>query len=142
MGKKIDLDQKSLDELTDKEIEMLEEVVSDIGLFDCVVLDVPCSNTGVLSKRVEARFRISPKAIEKLTKTQSQLLERASDLIKDKGTICYSTCSIQKEENDELIHKFLKEKSVFRLEREKFTLPSSEEFGCDGGYTAILSKNK
>jgi len=50
--------------------------------FDCVLLDVPCSNTGVLARRIEVRYRIKPKAIKKLTKTQSKLLATAAPMVK------------------------------------------------------------
>jgi 16S rRNA (cytosine967-C5)-methyltransferase len=106
--------------------------------FDAVLLDVPCSNTGVLAKRVEARYRISPEAIGALVKIQAELLGTAALMLKPHGKICYSTCSIQKAENAELVQDFLKENPAFSLESEKLTLPSAEALECDGGYTAIL----
>ncbi len=117
--------------------ENLEKVAAEIGLFDAVLLDVPCSNTAVLAKRPEARYRISPPAIAKLTKIQRKLLQQAVKMIKPDGKICYSTCSIQKEENDELVKEFLKE-GPFRLESQLLTLPSAEGFDHDGGYAAII----
>ena len=110
------------------------------GLFDCILLDVPCSNSGVLAKRPEARYRISQKAIQKLTITQGELLESAINLLKPKGKICYSTCSIQKCENSELIKKFLQKNSQLKLETELLTLPSAEDFDRDGGYAAVITK--
>jgi len=107
--------------------------------FDCVLLDVPCSNTGVLAKRIEARYRINPKAIEKLTKTQSDLLAAAAKVLKPKGKICYSTCSIQKAENNQLIKNFLQKNPDFVLESELLTLPSAEGIDCDGGYVAVIT---
>jgi len=93
--------------------------------FDAVLLDVPCSNTGVLAKRIEARYRLKPDTIKKLTKTQNDLLATAAKLVKPKGRICYSTCSIQKQENSELMKDFLQKNSDFKLEVEKLTLPSA-----------------
>ncbi|MHC4144074.1 MAG: transcription antitermination factor NusB [Planctomycetota bacterium] len=106
--------------------------------FDCILLDVPCSNTGVLAKRLEARYRISPKAIQELAKIQGELLRTAAAMVKPRGRICYSTCSIQKDENSKLVGEFLKENPTFRLDIEKLILPSTEGFDRDGGYTAIL----
>jgi len=106
--------------------------------FDAVLLDVPCSNTGVLAKRVEARYRVSSESIRALIKIQAELLGTAALLLKSGGKICYSTCSIQKAENTELVRGFLKENPAFSLESEKLTLPSVETLECDGGYTAIL----
>jgi len=105
--------------------------------FDCVLLDVPCSNTGVLARRVEVRYRIKPQAIKELAKTQSELLDTAATMLKPHGIICYSTCSIQKAENNELIKNFLSNNN-FELEFEKLTLPSAQPFDHDGGYMAII----
>jgi 16S rRNA (cytosine967-C5)-methyltransferase len=110
--------------------------------YDCVLLDVPCSNTGVLARRIEARFRISPDTIRELAGMQGELLRTASDVLKPGGKICYSTCSIQKAENSKLIENFLKENQNFTLESEQLTLPSAEGFDHDGGYTAILAKRQ
>jgi 16S rRNA (cytosine967-C5)-methyltransferase len=107
--------------------------------FDCILLDVPCSNTGVLARRVEARHRITPDAIKKLIKTQADLLNTAASMLNPHGIICYSTCSIQKDENSSLIKDFRQNNPNFILSSEKLTLPSAEHFDCDGGYTVILS---
>ena len=106
--------------------------------FDAVLLDVPCSNTGVLARRVEARYRVSPKAVQCLAKIQGELLRTAAEMIKPQGRICYSTCSIQKCENSGLIADFLAESDAFELEFEKLILPSADGLDRDGGYTAIL----
>jgi len=106
--------------------------------FDCVLVDVPCSNTGVLAKRIEARYRIKSGTIQELTKTQCELLRTAASKIKPRGKICYSTCSIQKAENGNLVRDFLKRNPSFELECEELILPSAEHFDHDGGYTAIL----
>ena len=107
--------------------------------FDCILLDVPCSNTGVLARRIEVRYRITHDAIKKLIKTQSELLNTAASMLKPHGIICYSTCSIYKDENSNLIGDFLQKNRNFVLNCEKLTLPSTERFDCDGGYTAILA---
>ena len=110
--------------------------------FDCILLDVPCSNTGVLARRVEARFRITPNAIKELIKTQKKLLNTAVSILRPNGVICYSTCSIQKDENSSLIKDFLKENPNFILNLEKLILQSAQQIDCDGGYTAILLKKE
>ena len=124
-----------------------EELInSQLGIqkskFDCVLLDVPCSNTGVLAKRIEVRYRIEPKAISELACLQRDLLRTASGLVKPGGKICYSTCSIQRCENSELVEDFLKQNQNFTLESQQLTLPSAEGFDHDGGYTAILVKRQ
>ncbi|TSA52703.1 MAG: hypothetical protein D4R45_06665 [Planctomycetaceae bacterium] len=110
--------------------------------FDCILLDVPCSNTGVLARRIEARYRINPETIGQLAGIQGELLRTAAAIVKPSGKICYSTCSIQKCENSELVEEFLKENQNFTLESEQLTLPKAESFDHDGGYAAILVKSK
>lgn len=114
------------------------EAVADPAPYDAVLLDVPCSNTGVLAKRVEVRYRLSAKGCVHLQETQLELLGRAADLITAKGYICYSTCSIQPDENDRLIQRFLEKDRRFQLARESLMLPSAGEPDQDGGYVAIL----
>jgi len=69
-----------------------------------------------------------------------QLLQNSAGLVKEGGKICYSTCSIQKEENDLLVRKFLQNSNSFRLETEQLTLPSAGYPDFDGGFTAILTR--
>ena len=104
---------------------------------------MPCSNTGVLARRIEVRYRIKQKAIKELTKTQSKLLATAAPMVKPHGKICYSTCSIQKDENSNLVRDFLQKNRNFELKSEKLTLPLADEcFDHGGGYTAILTATK
>jgi len=119
--------------------DQLQKTAAGSGPFDCVLLDVPCSNTGVLSRRPEVRYRIKSKAITELAKVQSRLLDSAAAMIKPQGRICYSTCSIQNCENSELVRQFLQKSPQFELQCELLTLPSAEEPGCDGGYAAIIA---
>jgi 16S rRNA (cytosine967-C5)-methyltransferase len=108
--------------------------------FDAILLDVPCSNTGVLARRVESRYRLRQKTIAELAKTQAELLQKAAALVKPGGKICYSTCSIQRAENNELVRQFLAKNADFDLRSEELRLPSAEQFDHDGGYVAIIGK--
>ena len=118
----------------------LQKIIDKIDLFDCVLLDVPCSNTAVLAKRPEVRLRITSQAVLNLSKKQLELLKKASALVKPQGKICCSTCSIQLEENNLLIENFLKFSPDFLLARELLTLPSADFPDHDGSYAAILTK--
>jgi 16S rRNA (cytosine967-C5)-methyltransferase len=129
-----------IDSVTIVPYEKVEKESHDLGLFDSILLDVPCSNTGVLSKRIEVRFRITPGAVTKITNTQLKLLETAAKFLKNQGKICYSTCSIQPEENSRLVKEFLDKNKTFELEMEKLTLPSAESPDHDGGYVAIITR--
>jgi len=106
--------------------------------FDAVLLDVPCSNTGVLARRPELRHRLTKNAIEGLADTQLGLLRQAKEMVKSGAVLCYSTCSIQPQENNLLVRRFLAENVSYRLKLEKLTLPSAEGFDHDGGYVAIM----
>jgi 16S rRNA (cytosine967-C5)-methyltransferase len=117
-----------------------EELQTVSGGFDCVLLDVPCSNTGVLARRPEVRYRLTESAVKGLADTQLSLLRRAKELVKPGGVICYSTCSIQPDENGFLIRRFLADNDDSELKLEKLTLPSAEGFDHDGGYVAIIAK--
>jgi len=133
--------KENIERLGIKSVEIFPyEQLGDLK-FDCILLDVPCSNTGVLAKRIEARYRIKPEVISDLAGTQSELLDRVVTYLRPCGKICYSTCSIQKEENSDVIKSFLRRHNDFKLETEQLILPSIEEFDRDGGYTAILSRN-
>jgi len=129
----------------------IESRSAEAGPFDAVLLDAPCSNTGVLAKRIEARYRLNPAAIQEFTATQGQLLSTAASMTMPRGRICYSTCSIQKAENNELVADFLRRTPDFELDSETLILPAAEipaqdphgkagpaGFDHDGAYVAIL----
>ena len=117
-------------------------MVKNTGLFDCILLDVPCSNTGVLSKRAEVRYRLRPNTVCRLAKTQSKLLGCAVTMLKPQGVICYSTCSIQADENCRQVERFLRANGKFRLKSEELTFPSAQNPDHDGGYAAVLVRGK
>ncbi len=119
----------------------IEAKIKKLNHLDAVVLDVPCSNTGVLARRVEARWRLQKNDIQTLCDTQQQLLAHAAGLCQPKTHIVYSTCSIQPQENQQQIQQFLKQCPAFRLIAEKITLPAlrtEKLFDHDGGYVATL----
>lgn len=68
---------------------------------DLVLADVPCSNTGVLARRAEARYRVGPKALERLGAIQRDILATAAGLLRPGGRLLYSTCSIDRDENQD-----------------------------------------
>ncbi|MEC7840202.1 MAG: transcription antitermination factor NusB [Chlamydiota bacterium] len=106
--------------------------------FDLIILDVPCSNSGVLNKRPEARWRLSTESLKDLNTTQVKLLNKAKDLLSEKGEIWFMTCSILPEENEKLIETFAKE-NQFNIRTSKMILPSSD--GYDGGFACALSRS-
>jgi 16S rRNA (cytosine967-C5)-methyltransferase len=105
--------------------------------FDRVLLDAPCSNTGVMRRRVDLRWRIQREEIERLGGTQSELLAQAASFVKPGGTLVYSTCSLELEENQGMLRAFL-DRSGFNLLRERELQPFAD--GVDGAYIAILDR--
>jgi 16S rRNA (cytosine967-C5)-methyltransferase len=106
---------------------------------DAILLDVPCSNTGVFRRRVDARWRIQKIDLEKLLVIQNQILEQAIKCLKPGGRLVYSTCSIDPEENTELVNRFLKRHPDFLLEKSDQLLPFKD--GSDGAFAALLRQN-
>jgi len=108
--------------------------------FDAVLIDVPCSNTGVLGQRVEARRRLEgPDRIEMLAEQAHHLLLVAASRVRPGGRLVYSTCSIDRAENADTVHAFLDEDAGFDLIEERLTLPVAGRRG--GGYAALLRRN-
>lgn len=106
------------------------------GPFDAALVDAPCSNTGVLGRRPEVRWRLQPREFPHLTKLQTDLLLAAVERVKPGGTIVYSTCSIEPEENENLVHSVARALKL-RIAAEYQSVPGRPG---DGGYWARLRK--
>ena len=85
--------------------------------FDKILLDVPCLGLGVLKRKPDIKWQKSKEDIEEITKTQKQILENCSQYLKKGGELVYSTCSILKEENENIIDEFIKEHENFITEK-------------------------
>lgn len=107
--------------------------------FDKVLVDAPCSNTGVMRRRVDLRWRIRPEEIERLRESQLALLREAASFLKPGGVLVYSTCSLEPEENRAVVKQFLMEHAGFKLEHERALLPFSD--GVDGAFVARLKQS-
>jgi len=110
----------------------------DQSAFDRILVDAPCSNTGVTRRRVDLRWRIQPNEIERLKNSQLDLLQKARDRIKPGGTIVYSTCSLEPEENGDVIKQFLANNTEWILDAERTLLPFKDN--VDGAYAARLRR--
>jgi len=106
--------------------------------FDRVLLDAPCSNTGVMRRRVDLRWRLQPEAVQRLRKVQLDLLRQTALAVKPGGVLVYSTCSLEPEENAGVVKEFLSQQPSFKLERERELLPFVD--GVDGAFVAALSR--
>lgn len=110
-----------------------------INKADKVICDVPCSGTGIIGTKPEIRYK-SPKEFEGLFPTQRAILNCASKYLKVGGTLVYSTCSINKQENEEVVKDFLDKNKNFTLICDKTYFPFEEE--GEGFYTAKITREK
>ncbi len=106
------------------------------GMADAVLADVPCSNTGVLARRVEVRRRLQPGSFAELRAVQREILARAIGLCRRGGRVVYSTCSIEPEECQAVAENV--EPALARLVRQEVTLPQAGV--GDGGYVAVFER--
>ena len=89
-----------------------------VGKFDKILLDVPCLGLGVIKRKPDIKWKRKKEDIEEITKIQKAILNNCSKYLKKKGELVYSTCSILKEENEDIIEGFLKENSQFEFCKE------------------------
>ncbi len=118
--------------------------------YDRVLADVPCSGTGTLSKKPDIKWKKDIFDLRKMTDNQLKFLSKASTLVKKGGVVVYSTCSIEPEENFEIVKKFIETHPDFKLESAKGKIADSlvDENGCiqtfphkhlmDGAFAAKL----
>jgi 16S rRNA (cytosine967-C5)-methyltransferase len=107
--------------------------------IDRILVDAPCSNTGVMRRRVDLRWRIQAAEIERLRGGQLELLREAATRLQAGGVLVYSTCSLEPEENSGVVKQFLDAHPDFSLETERQLLPFAD--GVDGAYVARLKKS-
>ncbi|WP_342366049.1 RsmB/NOP family class I SAM-dependent RNA methyltransferase [Pseudoalteromonas sp. S16_S37] len=107
--------------------------------FDCVLLDVPCSGTGVLRRNPDAKWQLANDNIENLITLQGEILQRYSQMCKPGGRLVYATCSILPSENQQQVQAFLANNPEFKLVEEVSLLPGvNTEY--DGFYGAALER--
>ncbi len=109
----------------------------DVAPFDRILLDVPCSNTGVFGRRPDARWTWSKQKLAQLLDTQAKLLDAAARLLVPGGKLVYSTCSIEPEEDAEQVNAFLARHPDFKLLDSVLELPTPHH---DGAYAACLTR--
>ena len=123
----------------------IEPIVNDacvynekLGKFDRVLCDVVCSGLGVIGKKPEIRYKNI--RVDELFEVQSKILETSSKYLEKGGILVYSTCTINKMENEAVVDVFLKKHNEFSLEEQKTYFPDLD--GCDGFFVAKLVKTK
>ena len=106
--------------------------------FDGILLDVPCSNSGVLRRRSDARWRINADRMKKLNELQYEMLTACSKILKFTGRLVYSTCSLEQSENEFLIERWLSDNTDFYLENQVKTVPP--ESNMDGAFAGLIRR--
>ncbi len=106
--------------------------------FDAILLDVPCSNTGVVRRRVDVRWRLQAPDIDKIVLTQRKILENALPCLKPGGRLVYSTCSIEHAENLGLIEAILADHPELTLISTRDSLPFRDQM--DGAFVARIER--
>lgn len=125
------------------------------GAFDAVLVDAPCSGTGVLRRDVETRYRLEEAHLADLARGQDAILDGAASCVKRGGRLVYAVCSIEPEEGEERVAAFLERHAGFRLEDLRAAIPASPELvtpdgffrtyphlhGMDGFFAAALTRS-
>jgi len=107
--------------------------------FDRILLDAPCSNTGVIRRRVDVRWRLSGDDFTRMPEVQMGFIRNLSGLLKPGGALVYSTCSMEPEENDDLARRVEREAPELKFREARRTLPFRD--GVDGAYAALFTRN-
>ena len=113
-------------------VKIADPVISDaswLGLrdsFDLVIIDPPCTGTGVFDRNPRMKWHLSPKSVERYSTLQRSFLDSAASLVEKEGRILYCTCSLTLEENEDVVSRFLKSHLEFE------TRPILEQYGSPG----------
>jgi 16S rRNA (cytosine967-C5)-methyltransferase len=108
------------------------------GKADKLLLDVPCSGSGVIRRDVDTKWKLQPEHVERNIAIQRDILHNYTQMLKPGGTLVYATCSIFKSENEDQVQWFLEQHPEFRLVEEKRLNPGKDN---DGFYMARMKKN-
>ena len=109
------------------------------GKADRVLIDAPCSGIGVLKRNPDSKWKLNADFLDRIRKTQAEILDKYASMVKPGGKLVYATCSILPSENENQVKAFLKNHTDFRLAKDKKVSPATS--GFDGFYMALLEKN-
>jgi 16S rRNA (cytosine967-C5)-methyltransferase len=116
---------------------VLPEEILSIAPFDRVLLDAPCTNTGVIRRRIDVRWRLRPEDFSRMSNEQVMISRAVFRLLKPGGILVYSTCSLESEENEKVVRRLRTALPALGLEARKDSLPFRD--GFDGAFAAKLS---
>ena len=110
--------------------------------FDKILLDVPCLGIGVIKRKPDIKWQRKKEDVQEISKLQKAILDNCSKYLKKGGELVYSTCSILKEENEDVIQKFIKENKNFEIAKTEINIKLFEKFHKKEGYFSINPTEK
>lgn len=113
-------------------------LIHSTQFYDRVLVDAPCSNSGVMRRRIDLRWRIRVDELQRLQASQLDLLRRGAAFLKPGGVIVYSTCSLEPEENAEVVDRFIAENGSYQMVESRTLLPFQDK--VDGAFFAKIVK--
>jgi 16S rRNA (cytosine967-C5)-methyltransferase len=116
---------------------VLPEEILSIAPFDRILLDAPCTNTGVIRRRIDVRWRLRPEDFSRMSNEQLTISRAVFRFLKPGGILVYSTCSLEPEENEKVVRRLRAELPVLGLEAQRDLLPFRD--GFDGAFAAKMS---
>lgn len=117
---------------------LFDASTEDLGLYDAVLIDAPCTNTGVIRRRPDVKWRLLRTDVATQSRTQLALLEKAAEFVAPAGRLVYSTCSVEPEENRGVVDAFLKAHPEWQLADAVTIFPS--DYGHDGAAAFRLER--
>jgi 16S rRNA (cytosine967-C5)-methyltransferase len=108
------------------------------GTFDAILVDVPCTNTGVIRRRTDVRWRLTPQDFARMLGLQSRILKATAKLLKPGGRLVYSTCSIEPEENERVVNSIEQEIPELHFAEARWSMPIRDHL--DGAFAALFVK--
>ena len=128
-------DRMGLENITVEAHDAREHDESLEGKADILYLDVPCSGLGIIGRKNDIKYNVTPEGIKELTALQWEIVKASYSYVKSGGTLMYSTCTVSKEENEDMVEKICRE-LPFEAETQRQILSGEE--GCDGFFIAKL----
>ena len=128
-----------IDALSSHPTSHISHHTSPSSEYDRILLDVPCSNMGVIARRPESKYRITPESVKELSELQFKLLESASRALKVGGILVYATCSPDPMETTQVVNRFVKEHPEFEKAGAP-VLPASVDSRFDGFFAQALCR--
>lgn len=109
---------------------------SDKEKFDVIIADVPCSGLGIIGRKNDIKYHVTPESLSSLAEQGLTILRNASKYVKKSGRICFSTCTINPTENGEVVRTFLKDNDDYSIVEERTFIQGID--GSDGFYYAVI----